>query len=159
MRPKPSCDQRRDARPKAMRLRLRMACTATCGSSAQAWMHRSPPLDCRNEGVSGEARERRREAGECATRCRSGRCPWHPEQFGTEAEGDGQAAGRQPLGLTGVVGRRERVAAAPSPTGWPLRHAGGGVGPVRRAATSGRRGWPRTPCRTLRSAGGPVRAS
>ena len=36
VRPKPSCDQRSRARPKAMRLRLRIACTATCGSSAQA---------------------------------------------------------------------------------------------------------------------------
>ena len=44
VRPKPSCDQRRRARPNAMRLRLRIACTATCGSSAHAWMHRSPPV-------------------------------------------------------------------------------------------------------------------
>jgi hypothetical protein len=36
VRPKPSCDQRSDARPNAIRARLRTACTATCGSSAQA---------------------------------------------------------------------------------------------------------------------------
>ena len=42
VRPKPSCDQRTATVPKPMRARLRIACTATCGSSAQAWMHRSP---------------------------------------------------------------------------------------------------------------------
>ena len=42
VRPKPICDHRMRARPKAMRLRLRIAWTATCGSSAHAWMHRSP---------------------------------------------------------------------------------------------------------------------
>ena len=43
VRPKPSCDQRTDTTPKPSRMRLRTACTATCGSLAQAWMHRSPP--------------------------------------------------------------------------------------------------------------------
>lgn len=42
--PKPSCDQRIAIRPKPIRARLRIACTATCGSSAHAWTHRSPPL-------------------------------------------------------------------------------------------------------------------
>ena len=42
--PKPSCDQRIATLPKPIRARLRIACTATCGSSAHAWTHRSPPL-------------------------------------------------------------------------------------------------------------------
>src|SRR4029450_538230 len=42
VRPKPSCDHLIAARPNAMRARLRTACTATWGSSAQAWTHRSP---------------------------------------------------------------------------------------------------------------------
>ena len=44
--PKPNCDQRITARPNAMRVRLRMAWTATCGSFAQAWMAMSPPEVC-----------------------------------------------------------------------------------------------------------------
>src|SRR3954454_23208510 len=44
VRPKPSCDQRTLTTPWPMRARLRTACTATCGSLAQAWTHRSPPL-------------------------------------------------------------------------------------------------------------------
>ena len=43
-RPNPSCDQRSTAVPRAARTRLRTAWNTTCGSSAQAWMHRSPPL-------------------------------------------------------------------------------------------------------------------
>ena len=43
VRPNPSCDQRTEVTPKPIRTRLRTACTATCGSSEQAWMHRSPP--------------------------------------------------------------------------------------------------------------------
>ena len=42
VRPKPSCDHFSTARPNAMRVRLRTAWTATCGSCAQAWMQRSP---------------------------------------------------------------------------------------------------------------------
>ena len=45
------------ARPKAIRARLRMACTATCGSSAQAWTHRSPSERVRVEVVAGEVRQ------------------------------------------------------------------------------------------------------
>ncbi len=43
VRPKPSWDHLTVAVPKAMRARLRTACTATCGSSAHACMQRSPP--------------------------------------------------------------------------------------------------------------------
>ena len=49
VRPKPSCDQRTAAVPNAIRARLRTACTATCGSSAQACTHRSPSLRARVE--------------------------------------------------------------------------------------------------------------
>ena len=69
VRPKPSCDQRIAARPNAMRLRLRIACTATCGSSAQAWMQRSPPDALGHERVaekrgSGSSSGRRRRCRE-----------------------------------------------------------------------------------------------
>src|SRR5690349_4486904 len=43
VRPKPSCDQRTLTTPMPIRARLRIACTATCGSLAQACTHRSPP--------------------------------------------------------------------------------------------------------------------
>ena len=42
VRPKPSWDQRTATVPKPMRTRLRMACTATCGSFAHAWTQMSP---------------------------------------------------------------------------------------------------------------------
>ncbi len=41
-RPKPSCDHLRTAVPRAARTMLRMAWNTTCGSSAQAWIQRSP---------------------------------------------------------------------------------------------------------------------
>ena len=43
VRPNPSCAHRTAVVPKPMRTRLRTACTATCGSFAQAWMQMSPP--------------------------------------------------------------------------------------------------------------------
>ena len=43
VRPKPIWEYRTDARPNAMRTRLRTAWTATWGSLAQAWMAMSPP--------------------------------------------------------------------------------------------------------------------
>ena len=58
VRPKPSWDQRTAARPKAIRARLRTACTATWGSSAQAWMQRSP------SDLAGS----RLSAGKCGSR-------------------------------------------------------------------------------------------
>ena len=44
VRPKPSCDQRITAVPRARRAKLRITWNATCGSFAQACTHRSPPL-------------------------------------------------------------------------------------------------------------------
>ena len=43
VRPNPSWLQRTETTPKPSRTRLRTACTATCGSSEQAWMTMSPP--------------------------------------------------------------------------------------------------------------------
>jgi hypothetical protein len=43
VRPKPSCDQRITATPRASRARFRTAWNATCGSSAHACTQRSPP--------------------------------------------------------------------------------------------------------------------
>ena len=42
------------ARPNAMRARLRMACTAIWGSSAQAWTHRSPSDRCGSSLSAGK---------------------------------------------------------------------------------------------------------
>ena len=66
VRPKPSCDQRMRARPNAMRLRLRIACTATCGSSAHAWMHRSPSDAAGSRSSPRNAGSRSSSAGRCA---------------------------------------------------------------------------------------------
>ena len=44
VRPYPNCPHRTAVVPKPMRMRLRTACTATCGSFAQAWMQMSPPV-------------------------------------------------------------------------------------------------------------------
>src|SRR5215218_6713409 len=54
VRPNPNWDQRSDARPKAIRARLRTACTATCGSSAQAWTHRAPSNLCGSSLSAGQ---------------------------------------------------------------------------------------------------------
>jgi hypothetical protein len=52
VRPKPSWLQRTATTPKPSRARLRTACTATCGSSAQAWMHDVPARRRRVEVVA-----------------------------------------------------------------------------------------------------------
>ena len=43
VRPKPSCEYRTATVPNPTRARLRMACTATCGSLAHACTQMSPP--------------------------------------------------------------------------------------------------------------------
>ncbi|GCE00082.1 hypothetical protein EHYA_07807 [Embleya hyalina] len=53
--PKPSCDQRTDTTPKPIRARLRIACTATWGSSEQAWTAMSPPERCGSSLSPGNA--------------------------------------------------------------------------------------------------------
>ena len=104
VRPKPSCDQRTDARPKAIRARLRTACTATCGSSAQAWTHRSPSERFGVELVGREVRQplqrRRLPGGQPEPVLAAG-----AEQRRPEPEGDGQPRRRQPDRLAGVVRR------------------------------------------------------
>ena len=68
VRPKPSCDQRTETVPKPIRARLRIACTATCGSSAQAWMQRSPYERAGSSVSAGKCGSVRSAAG-----CRSAR--------------------------------------------------------------------------------------
>ena len=71
VRPYPSCAQRTAVVPKPMRMRLRTACTATCGSFAQAWMQMSPP-----------------------ERAGSSRSPWNP---GRSASAAGRRSGMPSL--------------------------------------------------------------
>ena len=66
VRPKPSCAQRMATVPKPIRARLRIACTATCGSWAQAWTHRSPLLRVGSRLSAGKCGSSRSKAG-----CRS----------------------------------------------------------------------------------------
>ncbi len=65
VRPKPSCDQRTATTPKPIRTRLRTACTATCGSLAQAWMQMSPPRALRVELVAARRRAAPRARPAC----------------------------------------------------------------------------------------------
>ena len=119
VRPKPSWDQRSAAVPKPIRARLRIACTATCGSSAQAWTQRSPSLR------PGRGRRRGSAAAAAAPRAagpraRSGPCRRRREQRRAEAEGQRQPGRRQPERLAGVarrgvVGQRRAVARPAGP--------------------------------------------
>ncbi len=69
VRPKPSCIQRSTTVPVPSRARLRIAWNATCGSSEQAWMQRSPPAKVGVELVAGQ----RREVGRAACGFRAAR--------------------------------------------------------------------------------------
>ena len=100
--------------PIAIRDRLRIACTATCGSSAQTWTPRSPSLQCRLQSVAGERRQafavpvvvpQRCEAVDSVTL----------EQPRSHPDRDGQTARRQTQGFSRVVARRVRVAPARAP--------------------------------------------
>ncbi len=73
VRPKPSCDQRTRAVPKAVRVRLRTACIATCGSSAQAWTTRSPSLRAGSSSSPGKWGSRDEAAAAAGRRGRTGR--------------------------------------------------------------------------------------
>ena len=68
VRPNPSCDHRTAVAPKPIRARLRMACTATCGSSAQAWTHRSPPESAGSIWSRWNVGSGASPAGRCAPR-------------------------------------------------------------------------------------------
>ncbi len=83
-----------------------MACTATCGSSAQAWTHRSPSLELATERVAREVRQARQGVGPASRPDRTGPCRRRREQRRPEPERDGEVAGVEADGLAGVVGRR-----------------------------------------------------
>ena len=68
VRPKPSCDQRMATVPNPIRARLRIACTATWGSCAQAWMHRSPLLRPGSRLSAGKCGSSRSWAGRRSAR-------------------------------------------------------------------------------------------
>ncbi len=101
VRPKPSCDQRTLTTPAPRRTRLRTACTATCGSFAQAWMQRSPPL------IAGSS--------------------WSPAKAGSSARGAGRRAARPnrsvPSAAVNSVGPKPIVRVSPD-AGQPDRLAG-----------------------------------
>ena len=120
VRPKPSCDQRTETVPKPIRARLRIACTATCGSSAQAWTHRSPPRPGRVEHVAREVRQvaqRRRAAVGEAEPVAAVRVA---EERRAEADGDRQAR------------------TAGSPIASPVSSGGSVVGALDRSDRAGR---------------------
>ena len=114
VRPKPSCDQRTRAVPNAVRVRLRTACMATCGSSAQAWTHRSPSLRAGSSwspGKCGSSDERRGQPARPGRIGRRRRRVGSDEQRPAEPDRDGEAGRRQVERLAGVVGRRVAGAA------------------------------------------------
>ncbi len=126
MRPKPSCDQRTATTPKPSRTRLRTAWTATCGSSAQAWRQRSPPLR------AGSSRSPVK-AGRSSSACRAtvGEAEAVVEERGPEADRHGQPRRWQAVGLPRVLGHPAR-ATTDEPAGSGLsaeRHPLGGAGP------------------------------
>ena len=106
VRPKPSCDQRTATVPKPIRARLRIACTATCGSSAQAWMQRSPYDRAGSRTSAGKCGSVRSAAGCRSARPNRSRPSSSRNSDGPEPEGDRQPARRQPDRLAGVVGRQ-----------------------------------------------------
>ena len=135
--PKPSCDQRTATLPKPIRARLRIACTATCGSSAQAWTHRSPPLRAGSRLSPGNVRqvdERRRGA---APPGRTG--PSSNRRGPKPMSGSaGTAAGRAPRRCR-PAGPRRAPPDAPSPTAPPGGHPRGRLRPVLEQRTSSAR--------------------
>ena len=106
--------------PKPIRARLRIACTATCGSSAQAWTHRSPPaarrVERRRPGSAGAAR---RASGCRSARPNRSRPSPSRNSAGPEAEGEREAARRQPERLAGVVAAERRTAPSTAPIARP----------------------------------------
>ena len=139
VRPKPSCAQRSATVPKPIRARLRMACTATCGSWAHAWTQRSPSLRAGSRLSAGKCGSSRRAAGWRSARPKRS-LPSLLEQRRAEAEGE-----RQPGGVAARGPRRCRsagrrtawaVSRPPTRTG---RHLPGGDGPLLAAGRSARR--------------------
>ena len=113
VRPKPSCDQRMTAVPRASRAKLRMTWKATCGSSAQAWTQMSPPLRSGSQRVAGQ-----RAGSAQRGRALAGEPEPVVEQRRPEADGDGQL--RRPQARS----PRRCRSAAPAARSPPRRSAG-----------------------------------
>ena len=96
----------RSPRPKPIRARLRIACTATCGSLAQAWTQRSPPEIAGSRASPGNVRQVGQRGRARGRRGRTGPARRRPEQRRAEAEGEGEPRRRQAERLAGVVRRR-----------------------------------------------------
>ncbi len=124
--------------PKPIRTRLRMACTATCGSFAHAWMQMSPPLRAGSRSSAGK-RGRSISAG--------GRCSRGPNRS-SNSEGPNpivsvSARRGQVERLAGVFGRGVGDAAdrAVRRASWPGRHPLRGERPLLEQVDAARRGW------------------
>ena len=115
--PKPSCAQRTAARPAASRVRLRTACTATCGSSEQAWIERSPPQRAGSSVSPGNCGRSARASGRCAARPKRSSNSARPE-----AHGQREVRGVQPDGLAGV-GRGSEAALGAVAADPPVRRS------------------------------------
>ncbi len=119
VRPKPSWAQRMATVPKPIRARLRIACTATCGSWAQAWTHRSPLLRAGSRLSAGKCGSSRSAVG-LPVREPEAVLAVLLEQGRAEAEGQRQARRRSGRGPRRCRSAGRRTAwAAPSPTGAP----------------------------------------
>ena len=88
--------------------RLRTAWKATCGSSAHAWTHRSPPLRAGSSSSPGSGRQRRRE-GAAARLCGPARSARRTARARARRSPSAAPAAR-PERLAGVVRRRQRLA-------------------------------------------------
>ena len=138
VRPKPSWAHRTATVPKPMRARLRIACTATCGSWAQACTQRSPLLRAGSRLSAGKCGSSSSAAGPPVREAE----PVVPsvEQDRPEPEGEGQPRRMQAERLAGV-GRRggtaraaaRRPAARPSSRG-QRRSSPAAARPARRAS-------------------------
>ena len=105
VRPKPSWDHRIAAVPNASRARLRIACTATCGSSAHACTQRSPSLRAGSSWSAGKCGSRSRARGLPVREPEPVAAVAVPEEPGPEAEGQREPGGGQPARLAGVPRR------------------------------------------------------
>ena len=146
VRPKPSCDQRTVTAPRPMRARLRTAWKATCGSSAHACTHRSPPLrsgSSSSPGSAGSVAQRRRAP---ARRARSAR----RTATGPSPKVTVRRAGVEAQRLAGVLRRRERPRWSASPTASPGGHPR--APPPTTSRSSSRRSAARRPSSTSKAA-------
>ena len=114
--------------PTPIRASWRIACTATCGSLAQAWTHRSPSLRAGSRSSPGKCGRSARAAGR--VRRRTVRAV-RSEQRRAEPDRQGEPRRRQVQRLAGVVRRRlgasaDRTGGTDRETG---RHPPRGLGP------------------------------